>query len=491
MIDKYRSPGKHPRTKQGLKEATTSIAVIEQWWRQWPDANVGIVTGKASGVIVLDIDGEDGEESLLNLESDFGSLPETWEQLTGGGGRHLVFIRPAIEKVSNRVGIAPGVDIRGDDGYIVAEPSNHISGRTYAWEAAHHPDEIKIAELPAAWLEVLTPPPRQYETVELPTEFGQGERNDLLFKLAASLRAKGLSDSALLAALREENRARCKPPLPEREVETIAHSATRYTPGVVGVSQAVAVVTAPPPQNSEKALDQLRVLLQSEEYYSDAVVGMVVSLDRQNSPAYVAALQELRGIEGFRARDFDRAIRAYKARQRGLTVIKGGDGEVTLDKQLPDLPLKGLVMPGDWRLSPSGQIFRYDERSGQEPVVLTACPHPVFPIERLHNIDTCTEKLRVAFRRDGEWRDVVVDAAQASSRSSIVQMANFGLQVTSESAKQLVTFLCEFATANQKMLPVRRSTARLGWIDDKQFAPYADGIVHRLHLTGQLLVEPR
>lgn len=487
--DDCSSPGKHPHTKTGLKEASKDPAQIADWWRKWPNANVGIVTGKVSGIVVLDIDGERGEESLSNLEADLGLLPDTWEQLTGGGGRHLVFIRPIMDKVGNRVGVAPGVDVRGDDGYIVAEPSNHVSGRQYVWEISHHPDEQRIAELPADWLDILTPAPRQYEPVELPSAFAQGERNELLFKLAASLRAKGLSDVALLAALREENTVRCKPPLPDREVETIARSAAKYQPGEIGLSRNAAARTAPlPPQEDEtNALEQLKDLLQREAYYSDAVVGLVVGLERANSSLYVTALQEVRGVDGFRSGDWKSSVSAYKARQKGLTLIKGkSEPENTLDRHLQDIPLKGLVMPGDWRMSPAGQIFKYDDR-GQDVTVLTACPHPVILTERLHNVDSDTEKLRIAFRRDRDWRDVVVDAATAANKASIVQLANFGLQVTSENSKLLVSYLSEFATVNQARMPLRRSTARLGWIDSSQFAPYAENVAYDGELAYQFL----
>src|SRR5262245_50703619 len=84
--------GKHPRTRNGLKDATTLERPIRAWWEQSPDANVGIVTGWKSGLLVLDVDPRHGgDESLLELERQHGSLPHTIEVLTGGGGRHLYF----------------------------------------------------------------------------------------------------------------------------------------------------------------------------------------------------------------------------------------------------------------------------------------------------------------------------------------------------------------------------------------------------------------
>lgn len=478
------SPGKHPRTKTGLKEASKDSAQIETWWRKWPDANVGIVTGRLSGIVVIDVDGETGEESLADLQAEyFGPLPETWEQLTGGGGRHLLFSRPIMEKCPNRVAFAPGLDIRGDDGYIVAEPSNHISGRQYAWEAEHHPEEIPIADFPASWMDVLMPPKKERTAVELPATFPQGERNNLLFKLGASLRARGLSETAIIAALNEENRARCTPPLSEKEVETIAVSCCRYPAGEVTMSrQAVAGLPAPPAEPQEATLEALEAALAQGPYYEDAVVGIIESLDASNSPSYFEAMEMVSKAQGYKAREFKAARTKYKARQRNLVVLSGTDGEATLDDRLEGIPVKGLVMPGDWRLSSSGTVFKYEDKGGDIGRVV-ACPHPVMPTERLHNLDSDTEKLRIAFRRDDRWQDVVVDAATAASRASVVQLANFGLQVTSESAKHLVTYLSEFATANRERLPMRRSTSRLGWIGVSEFAPYTTDVAYDGELT--------
>jgi hypothetical protein len=477
------SPGKHPRTKNGLKDASKDLTQISKWWGMWPDANIGVVTGKASGIVVIDIDGERGEESFANLVNEFyGPLPDTWEQITGGGGRHLVFIRPELESVGNKVGVAPGVDVRGDDGYIVVEPSNHISGRCYAWEVMHHPEETPIAALPEQWLEIFKQH-SSFAPVDLPEVFGKGERNNLMFKLAASLRARGLSDSALLAALLAENSARCRPPLTDKEVETIAQSACKYTPGEI--AQMARTAAAPPAD-----IEAFKALLsKAESYYCDEVVSAVCALEAVNSPDYITAVNEVRAVDGFKARDFDRAVKMYKARQRGMHVVKDAEPSV-LDKQLPGMPIQGLELPGDWRLSSEKQIYRIEDRGDQrDPVKVVACPHPVFIAERMTNLDAGTEKLRIAYYRDKQWRDMVVDAVTIASRNSIVQLANYGLQVTSESAKNLVTFLSDFLTVNKDRLPVSRSLSRLGWVDLKSFAPYTENVAYDGELAYKSIFE--
>jgi putative DNA primase/helicase len=126
------SAAKHPRTKHGLKDASTDQRLIADWWGQWPDANVGVRTGAASGLLVLDIDvGSGGEESLARLEESPGRLPATVTALTGGGGRHLMFRHPGGEVQNSAGKLGAGLDTRADGGYIVAPPSVHASGRAY------------------------------------------------------------------------------------------------------------------------------------------------------------------------------------------------------------------------------------------------------------------------------------------------------------------------------------------------------------------------
>jgi len=126
---------------------------VRGWFTRWPDANLSVVTGEVSGLVVLDVDPRHGgEESLAALEARHGKLPQTVESVTGGGGRHLYFAHPGHE-VRNRAGIMPGIDLRADGGTIVLPPSVHASGKQYRWKRGHSPGDRPLAPLPI-WLEL-------------------------------------------------------------------------------------------------------------------------------------------------------------------------------------------------------------------------------------------------------------------------------------------------------------------------------------------------
>ena len=120
--------GKVPATRHGCRDATKDLAQITAWWCDNPNYNVAVATGPVSKVFVLDVDGLDAEASLRKLEEQHGALPETVESITPRG-RHI-FFRCENGVVRNSAGaIAPGLDIRGDGGYVVLPPSIHPSGR--------------------------------------------------------------------------------------------------------------------------------------------------------------------------------------------------------------------------------------------------------------------------------------------------------------------------------------------------------------------------
>jgi hypothetical protein len=126
-------------------------AEIEAWWQRWPGANVGVVTGWVSALVVLDVDPRhDGDRALAALEDRHAALPATVTSATGGGGRHLWFAHPA-HLVPSRP-LRPGLDVKAEGGMVVAPPSVHASGDLYRWCPGRAPDEQLLAPLPG-WLE--------------------------------------------------------------------------------------------------------------------------------------------------------------------------------------------------------------------------------------------------------------------------------------------------------------------------------------------------
>jgi len=125
------SPGKHPRPQKWTTAGTTDPDQIETWWKRWPNANVGIVTGQPSGVFVLDFDVRSGgEETLKSLLKEFPEIADTFRVRTGSGGWHLYFQNP-VGGVKTATHVLPGMDVRGNGGGVISPGSFHISGNVY------------------------------------------------------------------------------------------------------------------------------------------------------------------------------------------------------------------------------------------------------------------------------------------------------------------------------------------------------------------------
>jgi len=245
--------GKHPRTKNGLLDATTDEATIRRLWKQWPDANVAIRTGAVSGLAVLDDDiYKGGDISLHELEQSYSPLPETVLSLTGGGGEQHFFEHPGTHVKNGVETLGDGLDIRGDGGYVIAPPSLHVSGKRYCWEVVHEPDDTPLAPMPD-WLLALCQAPSHQASPSAGEAIYDGQRNDTLFRMGCSFRAKGCTEDVILAALQAMNTTQCVPPLSDDEVQDITASACRYK---AGLSEAYLAQhrngrDAPPPRDEE------------------------------------------------------------------------------------------------------------------------------------------------------------------------------------------------------------------------------------------------
>lgn len=211
-------PGeKTPLTDHGFKDASTDTSQITAWWTQWPSANVGIATGAASGLIVFDFDvksGQPGTETFHELQRGHGQLL-TLTSKTPSGGWHLLFEHPGGD-VKNRAGLLPGLDIRGDGGYIVAPGSSTAVG-AYTWL-----NDFAPAPLPAGLLKLLNSKTKAngatkfFDRESVLDGVHEGQRDDTLYRYVCSLQAKGNTQAEAEALVRQAA-ANCKPEFPEAD----------------------------------------------------------------------------------------------------------------------------------------------------------------------------------------------------------------------------------------------------------------------------------
>lgn len=248
----------------GFLSATTDLEQIRRWWAQTPNANIGLWPGQ-SGLVVLDIDGPGGEQGAREM----GALSQPTLVCTTGradGGRHLYFRRPDFS-VSN-CDLAPNFEVRGDAGYVVAPPSVHPSGAVYRWLGKA--DEIR--ELPPRVLAFLrtaqsgaaarTEGQRTAaREILLAESIPEGGRNNALTRYAGRLISHGIPEDEALVMLSAVNAQRCRPPLPQQEINAIVaniaarETAKRATAG--GTMLELVDQNAPPPPDDAEDVDAL------------------------------------------------------------------------------------------------------------------------------------------------------------------------------------------------------------------------------------------
>ena len=275
-----RDAGKHPLVDRslgllhGLQEATLDRARLLRVVIKYPRLHLAVRTGSAplgNGAVVLDEDPRHhGDDSLAELERRYGRLPEGPVQLTGGGGRHYLFAHPGggllIGNVQNDPTVlGPGIDIRGDGGYVLLAPSGHVSGGSYCWELSSRPDELPLPALPGWLLERLTrrgpgvraPADPTWAAVALRDGVPEGQREQTAFRLACRYRHYGLAEPEVVEIILAFA-ARCTPPLdPGEALAKVENAYGRYEPGGAapgGLRRHLAVSGGPDPLSAGRAL---------------------------------------------------------------------------------------------------------------------------------------------------------------------------------------------------------------------------------------------
>lgn len=222
---------KIPATAHGFHDAQADVEAAKKWWGDNPAANIGVATGKPSGVVVIDVDqknGKDGKASLAILEAELGSLPACPESSTPTGGRHLLFAHPGGDEIPcSRDKLGIGIDIRADGGYIVVPPSKIPDG-DYSWVAGL--DDAGLPEIPPAWLErIRNPPaakPKQADPekramaylAKCPNAISGDGGHDATLRAAAECFRFGLDDAAAARCMNWWNANKCSPAWTDKEL---------------------------------------------------------------------------------------------------------------------------------------------------------------------------------------------------------------------------------------------------------------------------------
>lgn len=204
---------------------------IKKWFTDSPAANVGIITGKISGLVVIDIDTEAAKEKLKALvgEYDLDDVPRS----RTGKGWQLFFAHPETP-IQNRAGVLPGLDVRGDGGYVVVPPSIHPNGKLYQWEV---PIGDELPKLPKSIFTLIQSQTekehgyrQRFNTAAALNGVPEGERDTTLFKLASKLRnadvPQDIAEELIVEAARN-----CEPPFPEKIVlDKVTRAYAKYQP---------------------------------------------------------------------------------------------------------------------------------------------------------------------------------------------------------------------------------------------------------------------
>lgn len=170
--------------------------------------------------------------------------------------------------------------------------------------------------------------------------------------------------------------------------------------------------------------------------------------------------------------EFDEMYRGFSAADREMKRLEKSTSTVcNLENYTNFSGSYDNMFCGGWIANDSG-IFA-QASGGIEQI---ACYHPILPIERLKNLETGEEQIKLAYKRNGVWQEIIVPKTMVTSANKIVSLSGRGIAVTSENAKLLVKYLADVENGNDDYIDVQYSTSKLGWIQDG-FIPYDTEIV--------------
>lgn len=165
-------------------------------------------------------------------------------------------------------------------------------------------------------------------------------------------------------------------------------------------------------------------------------------------------------------RNFKSIWKDYEKSMKGATTTDNSFVNVT---EFSNQPIE--LVSGPWTANDTG--ISWTNRQGERERI---CPHALLPVERLVNVDTGEERLKLAYNKGFGWRTLVADKAVTSSANKIVQLASHGIAVNSETSKAMVRYLADLENENMLSIPERHSIGRLGYIPGYGFSPYVEGL---------------
>ena len=207
--------------------------------------------------------------------------------------------------------------------------------------------------------------------------------------------------------------------------------------------------------------------MNKDELLDEGVFEFIFSIEDNLKQATTLAKFQNRAFELRIKKQFDSIVKAYRknANKRDMS-----NGSNTI--KFKNCPLEDLSC-GEWFANDYG-IWKIDFKNFQA-VKTVACAHPILPVERLVNLDTGMEKIKLSFYKDNKWQDIVVERSVIANKSLIINLADRGISVNSNNSSNLVTYLADVLDLNMNKIPKSRSVGKVGWIN-KEFSPYAENL---------------
>ncbi len=468
------TPGKHPLVTAWQREPPTKQSILAQFSAQ-NMANIGLALGSKRGFLVLDIDGEIGEDSLLELQFKYGDLPETVTAHTGGGGRHLWFHwPPGAEIRGNSSIIGEKVDIRAEDNQVIVEPSIHASGNPYRWDKTYHPDCFQIAAMPDEWVEALKNARKApakgpggenlsaCDFADVLNGVPDGQKGDTISRWGLSKRVRGNTAQEVELLVRS-CAAHCDTPFEESRIASTLKSIERKYQEIEEKKS-----------DKKTALEDANKLLENFEAQYKADPGWAFKKE---------TLAAIKTVQAARGEDWGRLLPIFKRLSLKLEIKKALNGLRIADDnpppiftvakifetvapalQLPDGCDK-FVLPGTFGIANEGTIFLKSDEN-KNLVVTPVCPTWILVTKQFSDIHTGEEKVELTWfdHQRVYWRSIIAPRSNVVDSSALVKLADQGCPSSSSVKGLLARFLFEFLMQNEQEIPVERISSVMGWI---------------------------